>query len=170
MPVNLFRPIQILDRIVVRLATIVATLSLFAILLINVIEIVARTAFDVSFAWIFETNLLLAAWTYFIGIVPVYARNGDIAIVGLSQLVPPHFRPAFDALLNVVSAATFALVTWYAYTLITVQWPFRTPGIGIPNAAFTAPLFLGCAALVLGLVRRLLIPDAETPKPRVEDL
>ena len=68
----------------------VAALAL--IVLINVLEIVSRTFFHVSFAWIYETNLLLAAWTYFLGIVPVYARNGDVSVVGLKQLLPSGAR------------------------------------------------------------------------------
>jgi TRAP-type C4-dicarboxylate transport system permease small subunit len=124
---------------------------------INVIEIVSRTVFDVSYAWIFETNLLLAAWTYFLGIVPVYARNGDIAIIGLRQIVPVRMRADFDRLLDVISAATFGLVAWYAWTLIELQWPFRTPGSGLPNVAFTFPVLLGCVAMVLGLARRIVV-------------
>lgn len=56
------------DRIVVRAATGVSVAALSLIVLINVLEIVSRTVFHVSFAWIYETNLLLAAWTYFLGI------------------------------------------------------------------------------------------------------
>lgn len=148
--------IEATDRVIVRVAAWIATGCLLVILLINIAEIVSRTAFHVSYSWIFEINLLLAAWAYFLGIVPVYARNGDIAIVGLRQIVPARMRAPFDRLLDVISAATFALVAWYAWTLIELQWPFRTPGSGLPNVAFTLPILLGCAAMVVGLVRRIV--------------
>src|ERR1043165_6293237 len=106
------------DRIVVRgtLAISVAALSL--IVLINVLEIVSRTFFHVSFAWIYETSLLLAAWTYFLGIVPVYARNGDVSVVGLKQLLPSSARLSFERTIHVVSTLTFAIAAWFAWQLI----------------------------------------------------
>src|SRR3954467_8058223 len=88
--------LRITDRIVVRSTLIISVAALMAIVLINVLEIVSRAFFHVSYAWIYETNLLLAAWTYFLGIVPVYARNGDVSVVGLRQLLPRSKQAAFD--------------------------------------------------------------------------
>ena len=154
--------LRITDRIVVRTTLMIAVAALAAIVLINVLEIVSRTVFHVSFAWIYETNLLLAAWTYFLGIVPVYARNGDVSLVGLRMLLPRDKQAVFDRAVHVVCTVTFAITAWFTWELIELQLPFRTPGSGLPNAAFTAPLLLGLAGLIVVLLNKLVANEPAT--------
>ncbi len=144
------------DRIVVRGALGISVAALTTIVLINALEIVSRTFFHVSYAWIYETNLLLAAWTYFLGIVPVYARNGDVSVGGLRLLLPGNKQAAFDRAIYVVCMVTFAITAWFTWELIKLQLPFRTPGSGLPNAAFTAPLLLGLIGLIVVLLNKLV--------------
>ena len=147
--------LQATERIVVRAAISISVAALALIVSINVLEIVSRTFFHVSFAWIYETSLLLAAWTYFLGIVPVYARNGDVSVVGLKQLLPSSARLSFERTIHVVSTLTFAIAAWFTWQLIELQLPYRTPGSGLPNAAFTAPLLLGLVGLIIVLLNKL---------------
>jgi TRAP-type C4-dicarboxylate transport system permease small subunit len=144
------------DRIVVCGTLTISITALAAIVLINALEIVSRTFFHISFAWIYETNLLLAAWTYFLGIVPVYARNGDVSVVGLRLLLPRNRQATFDRVIYVVCMVTFAIAAWFTWELIELQLPFRTPGSGLPNAAFTAPILLGLAGLIVVLFNKLV--------------
>src|SRR5256885_17240269 len=109
------------DRIVVRGAIVVSVAALSLIVLINVLEIVSRTFFHVSYSWIYESNLLLAAWTYFLGIVPVYARNGDVSVVGLRLLLPRHKQATFNRVIHVICTVTFAIVAWFTWELIELQ-------------------------------------------------
>jgi TRAP-type C4-dicarboxylate transport system permease small subunit len=139
---------------VVRVLEIAAVVVLGVILAINTLEIVARTAFDTSFQWIYEVNLLLACWLYFLGIVPVYARGGDITLLGYERLLHGRSRDIYRGVIEIVTAATFAVIAWYAWTLIELQLPFRTPGMRIPNALFTAPLLVGLVGLTLVSLRR----------------
>src|SRR3954463_12498181 len=143
-----------MERVIVRGSTAVSVAALALIVLLNAVEIVSRTFFHVSFAWIYETNLLLAAWTYFLGIVPVYARNGDVSVVGLKQLLPGGARLNFERTIHIVSTSTFAIAAWFTWELIELQLPYRTPGSGLPNAAFTAPLLLGLIGLVIVLLNK----------------
>ena len=144
------------DRIVVRGALGISVTALAVIVLINLLEIISRTFFHISYAWIYEINLLLAAWTYFLGIIPVYARNGDVAVVGLRLILPISLQALFDRVIYVVCTATFAITAWFTWELIELQLPFRTPGSGIPNAAFTAPLLLGFLGIIIVLVNKLV--------------
>jgi TRAP-type C4-dicarboxylate transport system permease small subunit len=154
---------RLVDRAVVPVLGGAAVFLLAVIMAINVLEIVSRTAFNVSFGWIFEINLLLAAWVYFLGIVPVYARQGDITVLGVKNLLPPAARRPFGAFITLSSAATFALVGWYAVQLMRLQWPMKTPGTGFTNALYTMPLAIGCAGLVLVLVSQFLSGEGEGP-------
>jgi TRAP-type C4-dicarboxylate transport system permease small subunit len=62
----------------------------------------------------------------------------------------------FDRGIHVLCMATFAITAWFAWELIELQLPFRTPGSGLPNAAFTAPLLLGLVGLIVVLLNKLV--------------
>lgn len=140
------------------LAGVIAILA--AILAVNGLEIVTRSFLGHSFAWIYEINLLLASWLYFLGIVLVYRHGGDITMVGLKTLLAQRRHAGFDRAVNAISAAIFLVVAWQSWLLIELQWPFRTPGVGIPRAAYSLPLAIGVA-----LVALQLIADALRPRP-----
>ena len=59
-------------------------------------------------------------------------------------------------MIYIVCTVTFAVASWFTWELIELQLPFRTPGSGIPNAAFTAPLLLGFFGLIIVLVNKLI--------------
>lgn len=136
-----------------RLFAAATVLLLAAIMAINGLEIAGRSLLSLSLSWIHETNLLLASWMYFLGIYLVYRRGGDIAMVGLVQLLPQRARGPWRRLLRLVTAAVFLLVGWQAVLLIELQWPFRTLGVGYRRAAFTLPLALGAVAVGLESLR-----------------
>src|SRR5688572_22403999 len=137
---------------------------LIVILGINTLEIVSRTFLSFSFQWIYEMNLLLGAWMYFLGIFLVYRRGGDITMVGLTNLVPPAAANVIARGIHFLTGAVFLVVAWYSWKLIELQWPFRTPGAGIPRAAYTMPLLIGMLAVSFEMLRQAIVADlAETP-------
>lgn len=152
-----------------RIATATVVCLLAAILAINALEIVSRSVFDLSFQWIYEVNLLLASWLYFIGIFLVYRHGGDITMVGLKTVLPGRLHRGFDRLVNTISAGVFALVGWQTLTYVQLQWPFKTPGVGIPRAAFTLPLLIGVAAVALQLAADALRPRSPAHAPGTEE-
>jgi TRAP-type C4-dicarboxylate transport system permease small subunit len=148
----------------------VAIVALLAtILAINGLEIVSRSVFAVSFQWIYEINLLLASWLYFLGIFLVYRHGGDISMVGLKTILPPHLHRGFDRVVNAIAAAVFAIVGWYALAYVQLQWPFKTPGVGIPRAAFTLPLLIGVFAVALQLLADTLRPRLPATNSRADE-
>lgn len=151
-----------LDHAIGAAAVVVLTVILGS----NTLEIVARTAFDHSFSWILETNLLLASWLYFLGIVPVYGRGGDITLLGYERVLRGRARTVYRVILEIVTALTFGTIAWFAWQLVELQMPFRSPGMHIPNALFTAPLLIGVVALTLVAIRRALDRCA-APAPHI---
>lgn len=141
-----------------RVLSVAIVALLTAILAINGLEIVSRSAFAISFQWIYEINLLLASWLYFLGIFLVYRHGGDISMVGLKTILPPHLHRGLDRVMNTIGAAVFAVVGWYTLAYAQLQWPFKTPGVGIPRAAFTLPLLIGVVAVALQLIADALRP------------
>lgn len=139
--------------------TIVCVLILAALIVINSLEITLRSFFHMSFSWIYETNTLLASWLYFLGIVVVYHRGKDITVTFLVDALPARVQPVYRAGVQLLSGLVFIACAWYAWKLIQLQWPFRTPGVGYPRAAFTAPLLIGLVLISLECFRRVLAAD-----------
>ncbi|MBX3529596.1 MAG: TRAP transporter small permease [Rhizobiaceae bacterium] len=132
---------------------------LAALIAVNSLEIVLRSFFDFSFSWIYETNTLLASWLYFLGIVVVYHHAKDITVTFVVDALPSRAQPFYRRAVQLASAVIFIACAWYAWRLIQLQWPFKTPGVGFPRAAFTAPLFIGLVLISLECLRRVLAPD-----------
>jgi TRAP-type C4-dicarboxylate transport system permease small subunit len=101
----------------------------------------------------------------------VYHRGGDITMVGLTNLLPPAGADVVARAIRVLTGAVFLVVAWYSWKLVQLQWPFRTPGAGIPRAAYSMPLLIGVLAVSLEMLRQAFVADlAETPLVKaVED-
>ncbi len=131
-------------------------LLLAGVVLSNAAEIVLRTAFASSLDWIFEINLLAATWIYFLGVCQVYHKRGDIAVDVLARLLPPRWRIVWAWVVDLACAGTFLVIGWYGLRLMQLQWPFRTPGVGLPSASYTAPVVIGAAVMIIHLVAQRL--------------
>jgi hypothetical protein len=104
----------------------------------NAVELVLRSVFAYSLSWIFEVNLLLATWLYFIGVCQVYYRKGDIAVDVLSNYLPPPTRPERHRR----SAERYHVCRDRLVRTSTGIRAVadRTPGVGLPSALYTAPV------------------------------
>lgn len=136
--------------------TILCVVILASLIAINALEITLRSFFAISFSWIYETNILLASWLYFLGIVAVYHHGRDITVTFVVDALPSRWRRIYRSVIQLLSGFIFIACAWYAWRLIQLQWPFHTPGVGYPRAAFTAPLFIGLVLIALECFRRVL--------------
>jgi len=144
--------VQVLDRV----AELGTSLALVAIVMINGMEIVGRTFFSHSFIWLYETNLLLGNWLYFLGICLVYARNGDITVDALLRLFGDGAQRVYLILVNAAGILTLAVIAWFGWELIKLQMPFRSVGFGIPNPLFSAPVMVSAVLMAVILVKQTL--------------
>jgi len=128
---------------------VITALLLAGIVCSNAAEVVLRTAFATTLDWIFEVNLLCATWIYFLGVCQVYHKRGDIAVDVLARTLPPRAQVAWSWIVDVLCIATFFVVGWYGVQLMHLQWPYRTPGVRLPSALYTAPLVIGAAIMIL---------------------
>ena len=136
---------------------VVSTNLLLALLVINnLLEMMARTLFGTSIGWVFEIDLLLAIWLYFLGIFQVYFRRGDISVDVVMRKLPLHVQRWVAILIDVVIVGTLLMISWHAVQLIMVQWPFKSPGLRLPNPLFTAPVLIGSVMMSLTMFERLL--------------
>jgi len=154
---NLLRMIAPLNRALDLLAQIVTSCSLLAIVAISAMEIFARALFEYSFTWVQDTNLLLASCVYFIGISMVYFRNHDIVVNLIQERLSAPLRRIVLAIIKIVSIATVWTTAYFGLELVQLQYPFRTPTSGIPNALYTAPLVISTILMGLNLVQQLIM-------------
>src|SRR5512144_2352977 len=131
---------------------IVTGLLLAGIVCSNAAEVVLRTAFATTLDWIFEVNLLAATWIYFLGVCQVYHKRGDIAVDVLARFLPPAGRLAWSWAVDALCIATFSVIGWYAVKLMELQWPYRTPGVRLPSALYSAPVVIGAIVMILHVV------------------
>jgi len=130
-------------------AELVTSALLVIIVLVNGLELIGRNFFNYSFVWAHEVNLLLGTWTYFIGMTLVYAKNADITVEYFSNLLPPPAHRVWLVVCNIVVLGVLAVIAWYCWILMQLQYGFRTTGLGIPNPAFSSAVF--ASAIVMAL-------------------
>ncbi len=145
-----------INRHAYRVCVLVTNLLLAVLVANNVIEMAARGFWHTSIGWVFEVNLLLAIWLYFLGIFQVYFRRGDISVDVLMRKAPLHVQRWMAITIDAVIVATLMMISWYAVQLMQVQWPFKTPGLRMPNPLFTAPVLIGSVLMALTMLERLL--------------
>jgi TRAP-type C4-dicarboxylate transport system permease small subunit len=133
-------------------AEVVTSTLLVIIVLINGLELVGRNFFNYSFVWAHEVDLLLGTWTYFIGMTLVYAKNADITVEYFSGLLPPRAHRIWLVVCNVVVLGVLAVIVWYCWIVIRLQYGFRSTGLGIPNPAFSAAVLVSALLMATHVV------------------
>ena len=131
---------------------LITALLLAGIVCSNAAEVVLRTAFATTLDWIFEVNLLCATWIYFLGVCQVYYKRGDIAVDVVARFLPARGRIAWSWVVDVLCVITFAIIGWYGVLLMQLQWPFRTPGVRLPSALYSAPVVIGAIVMIVHVV------------------
>jgi TRAP-type C4-dicarboxylate transport system permease small subunit len=154
---GLLRMMAPLNRALDLFAQIVTSCSLLAIVAVNAMEIVARALFEHSFTWVQDTNLLLASCVYFIGISMVYFKNHDIVVNLIQERLSAPLRRIVLAIIKIAGIVTVWTTAYFGLELVQLQFPFRTPTSGIPNALYTAPLVLGTILMGLSLIQQLIM-------------
>ena len=148
--------LQGFNRRAFRISVLFTNLLLAALVVNNLIEMAARGVWNTSIGWVFEGNLLIAIWLYFIGIFQVYFRRGDISVDVIMRKTPFPVQRWVAIVIDVVIVSTLVMISWQAVQLMLVQWPFKTPGLRLPNPLFTAPVLIGSVFMALTMFERLL--------------
>lgn len=128
---------------------------LAGIVAINAAEILARLFLDYSLTWVYEINLLLANWLYFLGICLVYYRGRDIAVeFFFERLSAAHQRMGLLVVHSVV-IGVFGVLAWVSVPLLELQAQSSSMGLGIPNQWFSMPVFVGAVVMALFVIADL---------------
>jgi TRAP-type C4-dicarboxylate transport system permease small subunit len=150
---------QALGCVLAAVDTLLAALtcSLLAfVVAANAWEIALRAIANQSLHWLYEVNLLLANWIYFLGICLIYWRQRDIAIDFLVDQLPAGPRRVYQSLINLLVIGVLAVIAWYGTELMRLQAPDYSMGVGIWNPLFTLPVVLGAVLMALAVLYHTL--------------
>ena len=142
---TLGRVVAAIDRVV----EIVTSLLLFVVIAINGMEIFSHSLLNYSLHWVYEINLLLANWIYYLGICLVYFKRKDIVLKLVDPYIPKNRMHLYLIVINVVTMSVLSVIIYYGWVLLFVQAKTKTLDLGIPDFYFSLPVVVGSAFIIL---------------------
>ena len=92
-----------------------ASIILFVIMWLTVVDVVSRDAFNISITGLFEVTEVLMGILVFAGVPIITARDGHVAVTLLDTFVGPKLRIFQKVVVNIICVlvlATFAWLLW----------------------------------------------------------
>ncbi|RMG92123.1 MAG: TRAP transporter small permease [Candidatus Dadabacteria bacterium] len=118
--------------------------GLLALALLGFVQVVLRYAFGTGIDWAEEAGRYGCIALTFLG-ASVGVRHGThFSVELLDRLLPPGGRRALRAVAGVLTAALFALVTWYGY-----EHAAKLHRFGVTSASLRLPMWVPYAAIPL---------------------
>ncbi len=126
-------------------------LTMTGVLIVNV---VGRTAFNISFIGAPTIGRFLMIWLTFIGSYVVIRSADHIAVDMLSNYIPDHVQRVLGVISNGVAAAISAYVAWlgYLYTAARFAMGQMDVMLHIPTGFFYLPVPIGFLLMAIGFL------------------
>lgn len=113
-----------------RLEDALLVLLLTAMILLASTQIVLRNLFDSGFVWIDPLLRVLVLWLGLVGATVATRKNKHIRIDLLSGLFERNTHRLIQAIVGQVSACTCAVVAWYGFGWIRLDYADGITGVG----------------------------------------
>jgi TRAP-type C4-dicarboxylate transport system permease small subunit len=135
-----------------------ASLSLTAICLISLGNVIVRYATDASFAFTEEFSVFFLVILTFAGAAVAARHNQHIRIELIEHYLPPTAVKAVYVLQWLVAVTVLGIMTWYGSTfaLEEYQWESLSPGLGLPNWWYVIWLPLLSVAIIIRVTQNLI--------------
>ena len=131
----------------------IANALLFAMLVVNFLNILWRALFDKGIIWAFPLTGVMFIWAIFFSFFVIYRRGQDVAIDVVTRRMPPRLRA--------ITAAFVACVIVGLMVLVLAQAPVLLPRqvgaidmIGIQRYWLAVPFFLSCLLIAVEFALR----------------
>jgi TRAP-type C4-dicarboxylate transport system permease small subunit len=140
-----------------RLPLTLAAVLLLAAVAINFTNVVARYLFLASIYWADEAMVFLVIWSIFLAAIAITCDGSHLTMDLFSTRLPPRWQRLLDAAIAAVCLATFAFMTWQAWTVVRTlaRNDQRSIALDIPMAVPHAALLIGFALMALAVAVRV---------------
>lgn len=145
-------------RVPLTFERVVAALSMAALCLITLGNVIARYATNYSFAFTEEYSIALMVVVTMLGASIATAADRNIRITWFANMLPPAGRRAAEVIAMLAVIVMFALLVWLGGRLVWDEYRFEvtSPGLGEPQWIYTLALPLLAAAVIGRAVGHLI--------------
>lgn len=145
-------------RLTIRIEEAIAAAAMALICVITFANVVVRYLTDASFAFTEEISVFLLVVLTLVGASAAFARDRNIRVDFFVLKLPRAVQWALDLAGMALSAVLFTMVAWFGWRFFLDDWKYETtsPGLGIPQAAYSIWLTVLSVLIVARIVGRLV--------------
>lgn len=163
---RLDRGLERVVRAIDRVEEVATSVILVIVIVINGMEIFSHSVLNQSLHWVYEINLLLGNWIYFLGICLVYYNKKDIVLEIVDRFISEETLKIYLIFINAIIVVILSLIIYYGWLLLFIQAKTKSMDLGIPNFYFSMPVVIGSVSIILIVVKQsfdLWFERRETP-------
>ena len=141
---------KILDKIA-QLQMLVASALFFIIFLVNMLEIISRSAFNHSFLWVSDFSVICVVWMICLAMSACIHYKEHLFMDFLAQKLPAKLRQGLNIIISFITFAFFVLLfftglrtaaTKTALIFPSIQWSVVWSFAALPVFAFFSAVFM----------------------------
>jgi TRAP-type transport system small permease protein len=127
-----------------KLCAAIASVSLAAMMLLTVTDVVLRAVFNRPIRGTYELIELLLCATFFVALPAVFLRDGHIVVDSIDRYAPA-IVPWLRRIAGVIAVAMLVLMAWRGGLAARDTWAFGdvTPDLSLPKVLYWIPLLFG---------------------------
>jgi TRAP-type C4-dicarboxylate transport system permease small subunit len=127
----------------------ISALLLGGLMLIVLAEVASRYLFNRPFPWALELSILIITYVVFIGVPPLYKGRSLVILEFIFKLLPLKAQEILSFLWEILVGIFFTYLMVASYEFFSVQLRYKSPGLDIPYAYFTLPLFFCSISMLI---------------------
>lgn len=137
------------DRWLVAVESVLATVLVTGVLVIILIQVVARVLFDTPLTWPEELAVLCVMWLTFVGAGHAMAKGQHLCVDALTNVLPKRLRIPVEIASDLVVAATSLVVVWYGADFVAQIGDGGSAALNIPLMWFYGSTLVGLTLVCL---------------------
>jgi len=127
----------------------ISTFLLGVLVLLVLLEVISRYLLNRPFPWVLELSTFLITYIIFIAVPALYKGRSLVIIEFVFKRLPERIQKAILFLWELLIGFFFVYLMIASYQFLKVQMRYRSPGLDIPVAYFTLPLFLCSISMLI---------------------
>lgn len=136
---NIAGPILWYQRFIARPLSIAATVVMFFMMVLTLVDVIGRYLLSIPVTGAFEITEFMLASVIFLGLPLVTSNEGHITVDIIDSFISPFIVNFLEAVATLIGAAGFSLLAWklWEHTFKNFHYDDATAVLGIPYAWLT---------------------------------